>query len=223
MHENNNGIRIFAADTNIPNNSSIFNLPSTTMDKEEDWESIFGPGVTKTQEIIYVVVIIAAVLCMVAAVAIATVRRCTRRNREKARRKGSSISHKQESQAFVNRKQSGNGHTRSHIRGQSESVVNYVDERPGNHDINHIQMPLTSYNNNDSALKANNNAQVDEGMDDNYDVGMPQAVPQIERDGNSVIMNNGAGGNDSAHLSPNMNVGNGNAGNREESISAMSI
>ena len=213
----NNRNNIIFAD--IPNNSSIISPSTTDIDKKDEYESIFGPNVTRTQEIIYVVLIIVAVICMVSVVAFATVRKCTRK------RNGATSPRRSSDDKTVPYAPVNNGHQ----RGVSSSVVNYVDERPGNHDIHKLQqanMPLTaSYspqNNRNSLINKTQGGTnyVDENDDGTTEVGiaMTTTTQQMNENNNN---NNDNNIQDPNHLSPNINQ-NGND-NREESISAMSI
>ena len=99
---------LLAMGSNASSTLSPTASPTSDDDDDASQDSVFGPGVSPTAEIAYVLLIIAAVLCMMAAVAFATVRRCR-------------------SQPYAHVE---------HRRGASSSaVVNYVDEQPGDHDI----------------------------------------------------------------------------------------
>eukprot|EP01083_Nonionella_stella_P088575 246944_1 len=93
------------------------NFTTTT---QEQYESIFGPDVTRTEDIVYIIIISVGFICLVCIIGYIIVHKCSRKKYVK-----------ETSYEKVNIREIGTKH---------------VDETPGDHDIDRIkaaQIPLT--------------------------------------------------------------------------------
>eukprot|EP01083_Nonionella_stella_P164908 547293_1 len=103
------------------NNIIFANIPMNfTTTTQEQYESIFGPDVTRTEDIVYIITISVGFICLVCIIGYIIVHKCSRKKYVKE-----------------------TSYEKVNIR---EMGTKYVDETPGDHDIDRIkaaQIPLT--------------------------------------------------------------------------------